>query len=325
MKYINSIRKGVGAALTLIILLTSCDVPRPDPEESATLPSASEPTSIPEFWAEESTEQETPADMGSYITESTDPPVHFDIEAIRMDTEEAVRAVAGIYRSMDYHDGFELTFLPTEAELQSIAHTIGELGYPVVKDDMDMLNTDPVFRFWQQVENGESASLDLFVLEAYGYLSRLCFSAVDGKVYTTSVSIAFDADGNAKVPQITCEKLLDYFFLTDKGFLILGNEGTGWAGLAQGFRVKPLGQERRLLNQRYILPLGGFNGHNILVENWDSENIDTLNFNDVFEMLYEYEYGISPDTVYQKQYTRNNIPQVSSISRLFPALILKRS
>ncbi len=76
--------------------------------------------------------------------------------------------------------------------------------------------------------------------------------------------------------------------------------GLGWH---RGFRVSPLGENLRRLNQTYVKPLGGLNGHNILVEEWDGSSLDSLSYNDVFEMLYQYEYGVSPDTVYEHQYT----------------------
>ena len=58
----------------------------------------------------------------------------------------------------------------------------------------------------------------------------------------------------------------------------------------KGFRVKPLDQKLRELNQKYVLPIG-YRLNNMLITNWKEEDYSNLNFYDLYELKYPSIYG----------------------------------
>ena len=61
---------------------------------------------------------------------------------------------------------------------------------------------------------------------------------------------------------------------------------------AQGYtavRVKPLDGKCRELNRKYILPIG-YGGNNMFLLDWSQENLELLDFDDLFPKLYSYVF-----------------------------------
>lgn len=56
------------------------------------------------------------------------------------------------------------------------------------------------------------------------------------------------------------------------------------------FRVLPLDEKCRELGNQYILPVSCF-GNNLFLMDWDADSMDQIEFNDLYEFLYEIKYG----------------------------------
>jgi hypothetical protein len=55
-------------------------------------------------------------------------------------------------------------------------------------------------------------------------------------------------------------------------------------------RVKPMTEEQREMSERCVQGLG-YQGQNLLCSNWNAENMSELDYNGMFEYLYEMKYG----------------------------------
>lgn len=70
------------------------------------------------------------------------------------------------------------------------------------------------------------------------------------------------------------------------------------------FRVLPLDEKCRELGNEYILSVSYF-GNNLFLTDWDADSMDQIEFNDLYEFLYEIKYGekLKEETV------QNGIPK----------------
>lgn len=55
-------------------------------------------------------------------------------------------------------------------------------------------------------------------------------------------------------------------------------------------RVRPLNEECLEYSEKYVGPLG-YQGNNLLCSNWNIENMQDLDYNGIFEYLYNMKYG----------------------------------
>ena len=69
-------------------------------------------------------------------------------------------------------------------------------------------------------------------------------------------------------------------------------------------RILPLDEKCRELGNAYILPVSYF-CNNLFLTDWDADSMEKVEFNDLFDFLYEMKYGKKPD---EENY-RNGIPK----------------
>ena len=60
-------------------------------------------------------------------------------------------------------------------------------------------------------------------------------------------------------------------------------------------RVLPCDEEYAETARKWLKSIG-YNGNNLLCSDWDAEHMEDLDYNGLFEYLYELEYGRTPDT-----------------------------
>jgi len=248
----------------------------------------------------------------------------FDETAIQEEWRIVAQACEDIYKDMERITQFdEVIFIPTDDEKEQIMSCIGGLGLPVYVSGHDMPNHELVKEFYEAVQNGLESSIGVYTF--YDKLTRVSFYTKDGIVYNTRVTMEWDEDFQPVFSSISYVSSLELFEMTDKGWLFYGQQKNpeGHFHYKEGFRVSPLGEEKRTLCEKYLAPLKDYTGHNILLSNWDITCISSVSFNDVFEMLYEYENGYSPSEVYTECYSPDNYMVIAVPAADFEKVITK--
>lgn len=107
------------------------------------------------------------------------------------------------------------------------------------------------------------------------------------------LGLHFDENFQPYIGEDSSFTQLELFALTEKEYLLFGKDQMpqGKFVFKFGFRVEPLGAKMHELRQKYLEPLGGYAGHNALTMEWKHDNLLSVNFNEVFEPLYNYESG----------------------------------
>lgn len=69
-------------------------------------------------------------------------------------------------------------------------------------------------------------------------------------------------------------------------------------------RIKPMSKKKRSLSKQCVLSLG-YQGNNLLCSNWDEKHLDKLDYNGLYEYLYEMKYK----KTYNNKINPNGIPK----------------
>ena len=230
-----------------------------------------------------------------------------------------------LYSQMENAPGFEgLLCLPTTEESLSVAERIAEMEYAVVRPDGDMYNHEAVYHFYEAVLCGSDAELGIYLVQ--NNLIRLGFMTKDGKVHYTVDHLCFDEDFTPYISSDEGYSTLEVFQITEKGYLLWGQNRMpqGKFVFRYGLRVEPLGAEKRALEQKYLEPLGGYAGHNALTMDWNVDNLSALNFNEIFEPLYNYESGSNFAEDFMEPYNFDGVVYMQAIPRkLFEDIVTK--
>lgn len=183
--------------------------------------------------------------------------------------------------------------------MQQILDRIGALGYPITAQNFNMLHNEQMVDFYQKIKSGKDAEIAAFLVDTYGSLVECAFKYQSGKLFITQL----DASWNSSKQLFVSDDdfgYIDKFKMTDNGyFLYHAKCAKSYQDSSGGFRVRPLPSEDYALYKKYIEPVG-YLGNNLFVTTWDKKTLARLNFNDMFQYIYNLEYRKSPD--YQTPY-----------------------
>lgn len=72
-------------------------------------------------------------------------------------------------------------------------------------------------------------------------------------------------------------------------------------------RVKPMTEEQREMSEKCVRGLG-YQGNNLLCSNWDTEHMEELDYNGIYEYLYAMKYYKSLILrITQMEYQKRNL------------------
>ena len=170
---------------------------------------------------------------------------------------------------------------------------LGQKGYAAVdmKDQVDMVHSEQVETYCEKAKRGESADVVIYSVIEQGGVVRYELHT-DGDDMDAIVSTVRWTDNKPCMIYYHKFKVHSWKY-TEKGYFFIEEyHPPGFDGPPGeiGFRVKPLDQKLRELNQKYVLPIG-YRLNNMLITNWKEEDYSNLNFYDLYELKYPSIYG----------------------------------
>lgn len=226
----------------------------------------------------------------------SEPPI-YDEAKIKADFERAVDSCS------DVIDGFVIDIsqaafpMPTFEEYSKMSRAIGALGFPVDYYDLDMPNYEKVLAFWEDVKAGNDAHVVVYRLFNWGIVADILVNQ-NGEQFCTSAVYDFPQgkpDGQSDVSFGEPIYKIDDLRMTEKGYLLYlihNDDPDAWPD-NRGYRVLPLGEEKRALGRKYVWGIG-YLANNMLRDNWDKDNLSVLKMDWVFESLYYKTNGNMP-------------------------------
>ena len=192
-----------------------------------------------------------------------------------------------------------VNFIVPDSEMQKIIMRISALGYPVYSCGFNPEHLDQMVNFYQHIQSGENADLIFFQVQKNGSLQENELKFHNGKFYLSTITAAWNISKQLSIGDIGFY-LIDQFKLTKNDYFLYHAVGSSsWQNYSSGFRIRTLPNENFRLYEKFIEPVG-YLGNNIFLTDWNKNTISKLNFNDMFQYVYNLEYSKKPD--YKKIY-----------------------
>lgn len=176
---------------------------------------------------------------------------------------------------------------------KQIIDYLGNKGYAAVdiNNQIDMVHAEQVEKYCEKAKREEKANVVIYSVIEGGGVVRYELNT-DGDDMDAIVSTIHWTDNQPYMDYYHEFEVYSWKY-TEKGYFFIEEyRPPGFDGsLGQtGFRIKPLDQKLRELNQKYVLPIG-YKLNNMLITNWSEQDYSNLNFYDLYEVMYPFVYG----------------------------------
>ena len=197
-----------------------------------------------------------------------------------------------LYRDI-YEEAKKNNLLDAIETRQKIADRLGEAGYVVcdTENRINMENYGQAQEFCELAALGKSAEITILLVTNNGGLARYDLKAENTQLEVETSSLQWkEAEIETGYYQAFTAHTWSY---TEKGYLFIEQyRPAGYDGASglSAFRIKPLEQELRNLNEKYVRPIG-YECNKLLITDWDETDCGELDFYDLYEVLYHLKYG----------------------------------
>lgn len=178
----------------------------------------------------------------------------------------------------------------SEEQCQEVVSLLGGAGYVSIAEDTNMENYWEIEEFYAAYEEKRDAMVTIFHVNRDGLLGAITFIYRGSELQTYYVGIGWQKGGIPEVRNTLVSDIAE-IKLTEKGYFIYAYEIViPHSSLRQYFRVKPLSDKCRELTAKYIHGLSYVN-YNVLVINWDRNNVEEILMPCMFEDIYRIYTG----------------------------------
>ena len=228
-------------------------------------------------------------------------------------------AMSAAEQCMELYKEIEIAYPETEysgiesfsdKQRKDVVKLLGERGFVSVSDDINMENYQKMEEFYSAYISGRDAMITVFDVRREGNIGARTFIHRNGKIQSFYVSVGWREGGIPEIKGFGSNDL-EEIRLTEKGYFIYTNTETiAHGNLREYYRVKPLSDECRELTRKYIYGLS-FVNYNMLVTNWDADNVEEILMPRMFEDIYRIytnepfraEGGLIPAEIYERVMT----------------------
>lgn len=161
--------------------------------------------------------------------------------------------------------------------------------------DYNMLNYEDIDRALRDASAGKEAEARFCVITSEAYFRYFHLQFADKELTVSYAAAVFDENGAGRIREM--EKFSVYGWeYTEKGWLIWEKalSRNQEMDMHTFVRILPLDEKCRELGNAYILPVSYF-CNNLFLTDWDADSMEKVEFNDLFDFLYEMKYGKKPD------------------------------
>lgn len=161
--------------------------------------------------------------------------------------------------------------------------------------DYNMTNYEQVDAALREAGAGKDSEAEFYQINTVGVFRYYRLQFHEKELAVTYLSAMFDESVEAYVQQM--EKIQVYRWeYTEKGWLIWEKALTRNQEMDMHifYRILPLDEQCRYMMEHYIVPVS-YLSNNLFLEDWDEGSLKKIEFNDLFDYLYEMETGKTLD------------------------------
>ena len=178
----------------------------------------------------------------------------------------------------------------TRQQCREVVSLLGNAGYVSVTEDTNMENYGEVEDFYAAYKEKRDAMVTIFNVNRDGLLGVITFIYRESELQTYYVGIGWQKGGIPEVRNTLVSDIAEIKW-TEKGYFIYAHEIViPHSSLRQYYRVKPLSDKCRELTAKYVYGLSYVN-YNVLVTNWNSNNVEDILMPCMFEDIYRIYTG----------------------------------
>lgn len=214
-------------------------------------------------------------------------------EALNHMALTAAEQVRDVYREIETTEG--LSCAPSGKELtkerrREIVSLLGGAGYVSVTEDTNMEHYEEIEDFYAAYMEKRSAEVTVMNVNRDGLLGVITFLYRDNELRAYYVGIGWQKGAVPEIRETSVSNIAE-IKLTEKGYFIYAYENTiPHSSLRQFWRIRPLSDRCRELTEKYIYGLSYVN-YNLLVTDWDSDNVEDILMPCMFEDIYRIHTG----------------------------------
>lgn len=205
----------------------------------------------------------------------------------------AADSVAEIYKDMviadapSYSSGIGEF---TNEQRKAVVEQLGRSGLVSVEEDNAMQNHEAIEAFYADYLNGQDSMVTVFEVHRDGLIGAVTFIYRKGELQTYYIGVRWKEGGVPEIQGTSVSNVAE-IKLTEKGYFIYAYEYViAHASLRQYWRIEPLPEDCQELTEKYISGLSYVN-YNVLVTNWDSNNVEDILMPCMYEDIYRIYTG----------------------------------
>lgn len=178
----------------------------------------------------------------------------------------------------------------TSEQRKAVVEQLGKAGLVSVEEDTNMQNPERMEKFYADYLNGQDSMVTIFEVQREGLIGAVTFIYRKEKIQTYYIGVRWMEGGMPEIQGTSVSDVTE-IKLTEKGYFIYAYEYViAHASLRQYWRIKPLSEECRELGKRYLEGLD-YQMYNLLVINWNSNNVTDVLMPGLFDDLYRIDTG----------------------------------
>ncbi len=149
--------------------------------------------------------------------------------------------------------------------------------------------------FLKNCLNGKSGLAVVYEIYSDGGIGRKKYIYDGINMYLLGINAVWNKENRVEIAYISYTRIKDWKY-TDKGWfgyelcVPKPPEVTEIVDGSSLIRIKPMTEEEQELSKRCVYGLG-YQGNNLLCSDWNEDNMEKLDYNGMYEYLYEMKYG----------------------------------
>lgn len=228
---------------------------------------------------------------------------------VEEDCKKVMELISHIYINVEKGDASNVVI--SDEAIHQMVEKVKKTGRPVTSTETysNMENYKEFEDFLNASIVGRSGSVVIYEVHYDGGFVRKKYIYDGTDMYVLSAKTLWNDDNNPMIAYLSYSRIKEWRY-TDKGWFcyeICVPEPPDVTEIVDGsnlVRVKPMVEEQREMSEKCVYGLG-YQGNNLLCSNWDSDHMEGLDYNG----MYEYLYGMKYQESFNPEDYSNGIPK----------------
>lgn len=208
--------------------------------------------------------------------------------------KEVMEMIAEIYRNAD--KGIASNVVLSDEIMCQMKEVIKETGQSVISSEAyaTMENYEKMEEFLCACMDGEKGSAVIYEANYDGGIGRMEYIFDGTDMYVLAARAVWNQKNQPGGTYLSYTRIKQWEY-TEKGWFCYElcvpeyPEVTEMVDGSRLVRIKPMSEEQREMSERCVLGLG-YQGNNLLCSNWDTDHMEILDYNGMYEYLYAMKY-----------------------------------